>query len=230
MTTDEESRNAVDAAAPKAPPPARKPEPVPPPPAPPAPVPAPGVPELDRALLQSEYEKLKDEQGSRIQFRDNLVMAQLGAVGAVVNFILSSAQEKPLLNYGWLVIPWISSILGWYYFSNDVVISQIRDYVAERGRALGVFGWETRRRSDRLRPLRKFFQTLAELFAFAVPGIAALAALIEPVFRPSVPLGNPVLVKALFFLDVLLTLGVLLGAVVIQSLDARPAKAPPPAP
>ena len=229
MTTDPESpesRNAVEAAAPPVPPP---PVPAPPAPAPPAPAP-PAIAELDRALLQSEYEKLKDEQGSRIQFRDNLIMAQLGAVGAVVNFILSSAQEKPLLNYGWLVIPWISSILGWYYFSNDVVISQIRDYVAERGRALGVFGWETRRRSDRLRPLRKFFQTVAELFAFAVPGIAALAALVGPVFRPSVPLGNPALLKALFFLDVLLTLGVLLGAIVIQSLDARPTKAPPAAP
>ena len=56
-----------------------------------------------------EYDKLKDEQASRIGFRDNLLYVTLTVYGALIAFALSN----PDFIHGLLVLPWVCLILGW---------------------------------------------------------------------------------------------------------------------
>lgn len=59
-----------------------------------------------------EYEKLEEEQGRRIHFRDNMRYVTLATIGVVA---AQAAKSSPEL---WLVIPWICVVLGWNYVAN----------------------------------------------------------------------------------------------------------------
>src|SRR5215468_8416211 len=124
--------------------------------------------------MLAEYERLKDEQRSRIGFRDSLVYAVLVASAAVVSATAARGS-------GYLVLlPPVAALLGWAYLANDVKVTQIGDYVrAELAPALAalmpeaagpVFGWE--QRSDPRRRHRKRVQLGADLAAFCVLPLA----------------------------------------------------------
>ncbi len=51
-------------------------------------------------FLIKEYEKLKDEQHKRIEFRDNMIYLTLAVIGTVFSFAL----QKPDLNIALLVL------------------------------------------------------------------------------------------------------------------------------
>jgi 1,4-dihydroxy-2-naphthoate octaprenyltransferase len=76
-------------------------------------------------LLIKEYEKLKDEQRTRIEFRDNLIFLTLGAIGAVFSFSVEHIEYRIAL----LVLPIICIIVGWTYLANDEKISSIGNYL-----------------------------------------------------------------------------------------------------
>ncbi|MCK9400580.1 MAG: hypothetical protein M0Q51_11390 [Bacteroidales bacterium] len=76
-------------------------------------------------FLIKEYEKLKDEQNKRIEFRDHMIYITLGVFGGVFAFIL----EKPEYNMALLIIPFVSIVLGWTYLMNDVKVSEIGLYI-----------------------------------------------------------------------------------------------------
>lgn len=119
----------------------------------------------------SEYEKLKEEQVRRIQFRDNLLYVNLAATGVLA----SKAIDQPAL---WLVVPWIGVILGWTYLTNKEQVQRIKLYLAGTlshvvgGRSSEqVFGWE---RIERGRSWQ-LSQLVIDQLTFVVPGLAALA-------------------------------------------------------
>ncbi len=72
-----------------------------------------------------EYSALKEEQKSRIGFRDNLLYVNLAAVGAIFSFALNKPDNK----YALLVLPLVSVILGWTYLVNDQKNSAIGQYI-----------------------------------------------------------------------------------------------------
>lgn len=76
-------------------------------------------------LLIKEYEKLRDEQHKRIEFRDHIIFLTLAFIGTVFSFAL----EKPDLNIALLVLPFLCKVLGWTYLANDEKISAIGNYV-----------------------------------------------------------------------------------------------------
>jgi len=78
-------------------------------------------------FLITEYEKLKDEQKKRIEFRDHMIYITLAAIGGVFTFAL----EKPEYNYTLLVLPFVCIILGWTFLSNDKKVSDIGDYIVK---------------------------------------------------------------------------------------------------
>ncbi|ROR45858.1 hypothetical protein [Kitasatospora cineracea] len=129
-------------------------------------------------LLVIEYERLKEEQKSRIGFRDNLLYVTLAAV---LTLLIGSAQTRqPALL---LALPVTTTVLGWTYLMNDQMISSIGRYVrTDLGPRLGAlagesgcpFGWEAAHRSDGARQWRKRMQCAVDLLAFAVVPIAAL--------------------------------------------------------
>jgi hypothetical protein len=130
-------------------------------------------------LLLTEYERVKDEQKTRIGFRDNLVYATLTSIAAVIAATLSARGQANLL----LLLPPVSLLLGWTYLVNDEKVSAagryIRTELAPRLSALvpgetAVFGWETFHRSDPRRRVRKLLQLVVDLSMFCVAPMVAL--------------------------------------------------------
>ncbi|WP_344467547.1 hypothetical protein [Kitasatospora kazusensis] len=123
-------------------------------------------------ILLAEYDCLKEEQKTRIGFRDNLLYFTLAAATAVVAVTVQSGQSRLLLS-----VPAICLILGWTYLVNDEKISAIGYYVRDQlGPRLGeltsahgaVFGWEVYHRNIAGRTVRKRLQTAVDLFTYLV--------------------------------------------------------------
>lgn len=130
-----------------------------------------------------EYEKLKEEQLKRIEFRDQMIYITLGIFGSILSFALSNKTNL----YALLVIPWICLIIGWTYVVNDEKISAIGKYIrltlTEKIKAQiddsdmeYIFGWEIDHRSDKRRKRRKTEQLIIDEITFVFSGLVALFA------------------------------------------------------
>jgi len=139
-------------------------------------------------VLLQEYTSLKSEQGARIRFRDNLLYTTIGAVGAIASVALGgfSGGTGPI-RHAFLLVPWVTAILGWTYLVNDEKITAIRRYIdsslAPRiEEVIGdsykdfAFGWEHFHRSDGQRKDRKGVQLAIDLWTFVISGIGAVGA------------------------------------------------------
>ncbi|WP_346017401.1 MULTISPECIES: hypothetical protein [unclassified Streptomyces] len=131
-------------------------------------------------LLLAEYDRVKEEQKTRIGFRDNLIYVTLAAV---VTVLIGMTQTHRLTLL--LVLPFATSVLGWTYLANDEKISAIGRYVrTDLGPRLGelagdrgyMFEWELAHRSDVRRRQRKILQCMVDLIIFCVLPLVALAA------------------------------------------------------
>ncbi|MFI5688883.1 hypothetical protein [Streptomyces sp. NPDC051636] len=130
-------------------------------------------------LLLTEYQTVKDEQKSRIGFRDNLLYVTLTVVAAVVAATAQAKQASMLL-----ALPPVCVVLGWTYLVNDQKISAIGAYVREElaprlaavagAEEAAVFRWEAAHRGDARRCSRKVVQCLVDLLAFCVVPLSAL--------------------------------------------------------
>ena len=130
-------------------------------------------------LMALEYERIKDEQKTRIGFRDNLLYATFAATAAVLAATVSARSQAYLL----LMAP-ISVILGWTYLVNDEKISAIGRYVrndlaprlmAVTGDSTPIFEWESAHRRDPHRTSRKYSQLVVDLLTFCVTPTIAIA-------------------------------------------------------
>ncbi|MEU6597362.1 hypothetical protein [Streptomyces flaveolus] len=130
-------------------------------------------------LLLTEYQNVKDEQKTRIGFRDNLLYVTLTVVAAVIAAAAQAKQPAMLL-----ALPPVCVVLGWTYLVNDQKISAIGAYVrGELGPRLAalaqaeggeVFRWEAAHRGDARRVSRKVTQCVVDLLAFCVVPLSAL--------------------------------------------------------
>lgn len=146
-------------------------------------------------ILLAEYDRLKEEQKTRIGFRDNLLYFTLAAATAVVAITAQSGQSRLLLS-----VPAICLILGWTYLVNDEKISTIGCYVRDRlGPRLGeltathgtVFGWEVYHRNVAGRTVRKRLQTAVDMFTYLVLPMVCMAAFwCSPVIQPLLMLAS----------------------------------------
>ncbi|MEU0953142.1 hypothetical protein ABZ353_12460 [Streptomyces niveus] len=131
-------------------------------------------------LLLAEYDRIKEEQKTRIGFRDNLLYFTLAASTAVLAITVHSGQAHLLL-----AVPVICLVLGWTYLVNDEKISAVGRYIrdqlgprlAELSGARGtVFGWEIYHRDDASRTTRKRLQTVVDLFTYLVLPMTCVTA------------------------------------------------------
>jgi hypothetical protein len=139
-------------------------------------------------VLTQEYTALKSEQSSRIGFRDNLLYTTIGAVGAISSVALGGfGSGTGPIHHAFLLVPWVTTILGWTYLVNDEKITAIRRYIdmslSPRIENLMddefkdfAFGWEHFHRSDRRRYERKGVQLAIDLWTFVISGFGAVAA------------------------------------------------------
>lgn len=146
-------------------------------------------------LLLAEYERLKEEQKVRIGFRDNLIYATLASMAAVLTAALTAKGHANLL----LLLPPVTTLLGWTYLVNDEKVSAIgryiRDDIGVRLAAVvsaDVFGWEIAHRSDPRRRTRKVLQLVVDLGGFCAPALAAIV-----VYWVNGPLRWPFLVVSI---------------------------------
>jgi hypothetical protein len=126
----------------------------------------------------AEYEKLKDEQNKRIAFRDQMIYISLVAIGSVFSF----AIESPRYYLAFLVLPFITLVLGWTYLVNDEKISAINKYIKtilipkihniEPDQYIE--SWETYLTNDKKRRERKNIQLLVDLLIFCGSGITSI--------------------------------------------------------
>jgi hypothetical protein len=140
-------------------------------------------------ILLTEYDHLKEEQKTRIGFRDNLLYFTLAAATAVVAVTVQSGQSRLLLS-----VPTVCLVLGWTYLVNDEKISEIGCYVRDHlGPRLGelvsahstVFDWEVYHRNVAGRTMRKRLQTAVDLFAYLVlPMVCTTAFWCSPTIQP----------------------------------------------
>jgi hypothetical protein len=130
-------------------------------------------------LLLVEYERLKDEQKSRIMFRDSLLYATLASMATVIGATINSPRYIGLP----LLLPPVCLVLGWTYLVNDQKVSAIGRYIREElaprletlvGGDVVVFGWEVSHRTDRHRESRKLLQLTIDLVTFCVPPVGAI--------------------------------------------------------
>jgi hypothetical protein len=159
----------------------------------------------------NEYLKLKDEQIARMRFRDNLLYVTLAAFGGIVSY----AVTDPSRYYAFLVLPWVSFILGWTYLVNDEKISAIGRYLryelsdklekliaVDKGLLLG---WEVAHRSDKGRVSRKVFQLIVDETTFFISGLVALGAFwllaLKELTFPSLGIQLLSMVEVLFLLS-----------------------------
>ncbi|MEV7216622.1 hypothetical protein AB0O31_26455 [Kitasatospora cineracea] len=153
-------------------------------------------------VLLAEYDCLKEEQRTRIGFRDNLLYFTLAAATAVVAITVQSGQSRLLLT-----VPAICLILGWTYLVNDEKISAIGCYVRDRlGPRLGeltaargpVFDWEVYHRRVAGRTVRKRLQTVVDLFTYlGLPTVCTIAFWCSPAVQPLPVLASLVQTLAL---------------------------------
>ena len=127
-------------------------------------------------ILLLEYEKLKDEQRTRITIRENLFYTALIVVGAVSSALLTMSD----INIVYLALTPVLFIISNAYYSNDEIISRINLYIRESSakriaastglKADELFQWETfTRRTRRVR--RRVYQFVANLALY--PGASA---------------------------------------------------------
>ncbi|MFH9087402.1 hypothetical protein [Streptomyces sp. NPDC017673] len=141
-------------------------------------------------LLLAEYDRIKEEQKTRIGFRDNLLYFTLAAVTAILAIAVQSGQAQLLL-----AVPVVCLVLGWTYLVNDEKISAVGCYIrdqlgprlAELSGAHGaVFGWETYHRDDASRTTRKRLQNVMDLLTYvALPMICVTSFWCSPAVRPA---------------------------------------------
>ena len=167
----------------------------------------------------NEYCKLKEEQLARIGFRDNLIFVSLGAFGGLISFSLTDETHL----YAMLVIPWVSTILGWTYLINDEKVSAIgryfRDTLTEKiadayPEHKPYLGWEFAHRSDRGRRRRKWAQLIVDELTFGGTSCAAVGSFLFLIGPSNYP------VIAVVFLDALLSVWMIIEIAVHADTSA----------
>ena len=130
-------------------------------------------------ILLLEYDKLKEEQNSRISMRDSLIYISLGIFGAIFSFTMTNQSFM----YTLLLIPPLSFILSWLYISNDSKILEIKKYIKNNLEPkiaklfpdkIEIFEWEKTYRDNSFKKLKKVTQFLVEEITFSVSAISAL--------------------------------------------------------
>lgn len=132
-------------------------------------------------FLIKEYEKLKDEQNKRIEFRDHMIYITLGVIGGVFSFVL----EKPEFISALLVLPFVNIILGWTYFMNDQKVTEIGSYVKnvlipkiDGSKSASMFSlipsWEDFHKHSNKRKEKKIIQLILDLMLFCISSVVSI--------------------------------------------------------
>ena len=121
--------------------------------------------------MTDEYTTLKSEQLDRIKQRDGFLNLNVVAVGIVVAIAVRTDGSTS----AWLLIPWITTIMGWAYLSNDDKVSAIARHIRAAPPTTGALhSWEVGPKGLLPVPVRRYADILIYLLSFAFPTPAAI--------------------------------------------------------
>ncbi|OJF79860.1 hypothetical protein NS14008_12475 [Nocardia seriolae] len=160
--------------------------------------------------MTDEHPTLKSEQLERIKLRDTFLNLNIVALGVVTAVGLPGQRGGV-----WLIVPWITTILGWAYLSNDDKVSAIARHLRLQVSPIDVSGsWETSRKG--LLPLR--IRWFADVITFTLSFIAPTPAAIT-LYATSVHTSRPTVIYLVTALEAMATTA--LAAVYAMSAARR---------
>jgi hypothetical protein len=122
--------------------------------------------------VTAEQAALKAEQLERIKQRDSFLNLNIVAVGVVTAIAVQGQRQAG----AWLVIPWITVILGWAYLANDDKVTAIARHLADSLDPRSAAGsWETGAKGLLPPPVRRLADSVVFLFSFIIPTPVAVA-------------------------------------------------------
>jgi len=113
----------------------------------------------------AEFERLKEEQLKRIEFRDHMIYLTLVAIASTFAFAYKHSEYDLVF----LVLPLFNIIMAWTYYTNDRKISAIGSYLKDEliPKITGEkSSWEIYRLKRKDRFLRKLLQLFIDLILY----------------------------------------------------------------
>lgn len=129
----------------------------------------------DFRISEYEYTALKTEQTYRIQTRDNSLLTNFLTIGGVAAIAFSGTEPKKEYL---VIIPFISFCCCWIYYSNDIIITNIRKFL-NLSENLGL-KWEEHHREIKTLNFRKGITFITSMIGFVLIG-SLIQFLIYPV-------------------------------------------------
>jgi hypothetical protein len=166
-----------------------------------------------------EYGALKAEQIERIKQRDTFLNLNIIAVGLIGTL---AAQARGLGQI-WLLIPWVTFILGWAYLINDDKVSAIGAHIRRAmGRDEASLEWESSEKGFLSAAKRQVGEIAVFLTSFVLPTAPALGLFLADIPRGT--LGALLLLAAAGELILTVWLAAtFLASVVLRRRARRPA-------
>ncbi len=135
-------------------------------------------------VIIAEFDKLKEEQVSRIQYRENLYYLTMLVAGGLI----AASYGDVRIERSTIVLPIVLFIILTVYNNNDDKITAIGEYIENclaknTGQLLGedmkYFGWEGYHREKSGRALRKFRHFISKIILFVGAPISAAALFVS---------------------------------------------------
>lgn len=117
--------------------------------------------------LSDDRAALKSEQLERIKQRDTFLNLNIVAIGAVTAIAVQGQKQAA----AWLVVPWLTAILGWAYLSNDDKVTAIARHL--KGNA-AQGSWETSAKGLLPPALRRVTESIVFVLSFLLPTPVAI--------------------------------------------------------
>jgi hypothetical protein len=122
--------------------------------------------------VSDELASLKAEQLERIKQRDGFLNLNIVAVGVITAIAVQGQRQAA----AWLVVPWVTVILGWAYLSNDDKVTAIARHVtAGLAPAAAVRSWETGAKGLLPPAVRRVADGVVFVLSFVIPTPVAVA-------------------------------------------------------
>ncbi|WP_134129942.1 hypothetical protein [Kribbella pratensis] len=115
---------------------------------------------------------MKSEQLERIKQRDSFLNLNVVAIGLTASLAIQLEGRQ----HAWLLIPWITTILGWAYLSNDDKVTAIARHLEQNAgisESLGL--WESSTKGLTPSALRRTAEIVVFLIAFVAPTPVSVA-------------------------------------------------------
>lgn len=163
--------------------------------------------------ISDEYASMKQEQLERIKQRDTFLHLNIVAI-AVNSAIAVQGAEQAL---AWLVLSWISLILGWTYLSNDDKVSALALHLKDLQHAGIAPRWESGNKGLIPRRVRRVADAIVFTAAFLLPTIVGILLYSE--MSTAEDRWHPLIIIACV-LEILFDVG-LLGLYVVSMKNRR---------